>query len=124
MTDIQCKQCGTDYYGRANKLFCSVKCKSQWHRDWSQLYKVQFRKTNRILQFNYKLLSQLLVNQSQIKMDTSLLLHLGFYPGFCTNVLNIEGKEIIFLYDIGFYYSTSSRITIVRKTNELVGIED
>lgn len=53
-----CKRCGAALHGRTDKKFCSDECRNDWHNDRRRQREKEFRKVNRMLAGNWRILSR------------------------------------------------------------------
>ena len=98
-----CQTCGEKIEGRADKLFCSVKCKSAYNYKHkvsvnSNLYTQIDKqlKRNRALLKHYNAAGKSIVRQS-------VILQAGFNPKFFTHYWkNQQGDVYLFCYEFGY----------------------
>lgn len=102
-----CQTCGEKIEGRADKLFCSVKCKSAFNykhkaSSKSSLY-LQIDKQlkrNRTLLKHYNAAGKAVVRKS-------VLLQAGFNPKYFTHYWkNKKGEVYLFCYEFGYLAKT------------------
>ena len=98
-----CPNCNEAFEGRANKLFCSLYCKSahNYEKD-KKKPPTRFKIVDNQLRLNRKLLAKYnQAGKATIRKDK--LLKDGFDPNFITNWWkNSKGDTYLFCYDYGF----------------------
>ena len=98
-----CPNCNEAFEGRANKLFCSLYCKSAYNYEKDKNKPpTRFKIVDNQLRLNRKLLAKYnQAGKATIRKDK--LLKDGFDPNFITNWWkNSKGDTYLFCYDYGF----------------------
>ena len=110
-----CLECGTVFYGRKDKQFCSIGCKNKWHN--RQVREQRLRKAEIIseLNRNYEVLESLLkagrVSASLVEMEKA-----GFNPALVTS--HRKGRyrhDEYSCFDICYYRSGTKIFNVRRK---------
>ena len=103
MTNIRkCPVCQQKLVGRADKKFCSIKCKSIYHYEHKQQSEQFYTTVDKQLKRNRKILR--IYNKSGITtVQQQTLLEEGFNPRFFTHYWkNPKGEVYLFVYEYGF----------------------
>ena len=116
-----CLECGTTFYGRSDKKFCSLNCKNLHNnrlRDYT-------RKSNNLVYMsinkNYRLLD-LLIKSGKSSISLETLLSMGFAPQCVTGLRNGEkGHKEFSCLDIVYYQSPKKLFNIHKKSDETNG---
>lgn len=97
-----CLNCNEPLEGRIDKVFCNDYCKSNYHYERKKSKITPFKKIDRQLKLNRKLLAHYnQAGKSTIRKE-KLLLN-GFDPKFYTHTwINSKGQTYYFCYDYGF----------------------
>lgn len=113
----ECRMCRTSFRGRKDKVFCSVKCKSNYHRKLSEVTLDATIKVDKILHRNRSILLELLgKNIIQLKVSRELLDKKNFKWDYHTNThINVQGKLVTYLYDISWIIFSDQEVLIRRK---------
>ena len=70
----KCRLCKTNFNGRTDKIFCSTKCKSSYHRQLKAVTKTATRDIDIILHRNRSILLEVMgKHKTQIKIPLSVL---------------------------------------------------
>ncbi len=97
-----CPICSVILHGRADKKFCSTKCKSIYQYEQRQEKEVFYFKVEKQLRTNRKLLKQF-NKEGFTTIRKSVLLKEGFNPKFFTHYWkNQKGEVYLFVYEYGF----------------------
>ena len=78
-----CLECGTPFYGRRDKHFCSLTCKNAWHNRAQQAKRHHRSRILAALSGNYSILEALLKDE-QTSARLEDLASLGFDPTYVT----------------------------------------
>lgn len=78
-----CLECGTPFYGRRDKHFCSLTCKNAWHNRAQQAKRHHRARILAALSGNYSILEALLKDE-QTSARLEDLASLGFDPTYVT----------------------------------------
>ena len=115
MDEKQCLECGGNFFGRADKKFCSDACRNAYHNSRSGEEEVFMKKVNRILRKNRQILSDQCpgdkTTMSYIKLASEGL----DFSYFTSSYVTKEGKEYRFCYDMGYLKLNPEFILIVRR---------
>ena len=112
-----CKLCNRSFYGRSDKRFCCVKCKSHYHhslRKKSALNRIQI---NKILARNHTILMEILgKNNHYKKVKAKELDQKNFNYKYHTHLHKNKEKKIYFyLYNIAWMKFSNDEILIIRN---------
>lgn len=113
-----CRICKKLIIGRTDKVFCSDRCKSYYHR---KLREVTSEKTSGIDEFLHRnrsiLLEFLGKSKVQVKIKRILLDKKNFKFKYHTHFnINSRGKTYFHVYDIAWMEFSDNEILIVRRS--------
>lgn len=109
MTNKLCLNCNEEIEGRADKVYCSDYCKSNFHYERNKEKEdTFFRKVDKQLKLNRRLLKD--YNRSgKSTVRANDLLKEGFDPNFFTHYWkNKKGDVYLFCYEFGFLKRTEN----------------
>ncbi len=110
-----CLECGTIFYGRANRKFCCETCKNRYHnRHYQDIRNMKLR-IRTILDRNYGILSGLL-SENRLAADIAELSLQGYNPDYVTSFHKTGNRSKCSCYDIMFTIS-AGRIYNIRRTS-------
>lgn len=114
-----CKICKKPIRGRSDKIFCSVKCKSYYHRKLREVTKDATTKIDVILHRNRSILLEIMgKNSSQKKVPRNLLDKKKFNIRYMTGFFeNAQGKRYHIVYDFAWMEFSDGDILIKRRSN-------
>jgi len=110
-----CLECGTTFYGRKDKQFCSIGCKNRYHnREVRERRQIQTDIVT-ILTHNYAILDSVLRDKrTSISLDE--LTKAGFNPAFVTgHRKGYYRHDEYSCFDICFYRSYTKIFNLRRK---------
>jgi hypothetical protein len=112
-----CKICKKKFYGRSDKIFCDVKCKSDYHRALRKKSKLFCESINKILARNHAILMEVLGKNSHYKkVNAKILDQKKFNFKYHTHFhLNKENKMYHYLYNIAWMRFSNDEILIIRQ---------
>lgn len=112
----KCKICGKKLYGRADKIFCDVGCKNEYHKNVRYITKQVAIEINSYLKRNYAILWEILgKNKVQIKVHRNVLENKNFHFLYHTHFhINSRNKMYLYIYDICYMEFSDDEILIVR----------
>ena len=115
--DRICKICKELLTGRSDKLFCSVSCKSYYHRRLTKTTNEAAIIIDRFLHRNRSILLEIMgKNRRQIKINRVVLEKKKFKYKYHTHMsINSRGKTYYHLYDFAWMEFSNDEILIVRK---------
>ena len=108
-----CLECGTVFYGRANKVFCCESCKNRYHNRRRQELRNMKMRLETILGRNYSILSDL-ISMNRFSVSRQELLMMGYRPEYVTSVCREGRRELYSCYDISFYLTPAKICNIHR----------
>ena len=113
----KCKECGKGFYGRQDKIYCSVKCKSRQHYKSVELVANLTSDIDQILHRNYKILKDVIGDkQNGIKIPEIILHKQKFNFNYITNYkVNTQGEVYHYLYDIAWIKFSDNEVLIVKQ---------
>lgn len=115
MNTKNCLDCGTEFFGRADKKFCSDSCRNAFNNRVNAADEAVIKNVNRTLRKNRSILSKL-NPEGKIKIDISKLTKKGFDFDLITSVHKTkEGKEYRFCYEFGYLLINESNILLVKR---------
>lgn len=110
----KCKLCKTEYRGRKDKIFCTVKCKSQYYIKLNEATTRATKRIDKILHRNRSILLEIIgKNRKQIKINRALLDKKKFNWGYHTHThTNNQGKLVTYLYDHSWILFSDQEVLI------------
>ena len=114
----RCPQCETAFYGRTDKLFCSVACKNQFHNQ--QRKSDITHSVDHVLHTNRSILQKLISEDSpQAIWDRGVLLKLGFDFQVFTGIMpKADGKFMYRVYEYAWREEPADLIIMERVSME------
>jgi predicted nucleic acid-binding Zn ribbon protein len=111
----ECLECGEKIIGRVDKKFCSDYCRNTYNNKVNKDSKNLIRNTNRQLNKNYKILSEL--NHSGKTKTTKLkLLNNNFDFNFFTSIYTTKtGNTYFYVYDQGYLPLDNDFYLLIKK---------
>lgn len=112
----QCKLCKKEFRGRKDKIYCTTKCKTEYHLRLSEVTLKATKRIDKILHRNRSILLEVIgKNKKQIKIARSLLDHKGFKWSFHTHThINKSGKMVTYLYDHSWILFSDQEVLITK----------
>ncbi len=113
----KCKMCKKKVVGRSDKIFCSVSCKSKYHRKLREVTGKVTKQIDIILHRNRSILLEILGKRKlKIKVNRIVLekkkFHFKYHTHFHTNSKN---KTYFFIYNIAWMAFSNDTVLIVRN---------
>lgn len=110
-----CLECGSEFYGRKDKQFCSISCKNKWHnRQFLERRHLRMEIVAAISR-NYEILETLL-KEGRVSAGLEELTKAGFNPAFVTG--HRKGRyrhDEYSCFDISFYRSSTKVFNVQRR---------
>lgn len=113
-----CMNCGRTLSGRPDKLFCSTRCKNEWHNRISGEEKRRRERVFSILCKNYRVL-EMMIELEEHNPVISSLENAGFRPEYITGFRHLRGRDEYRCFDIT-YNKTEARLYNIRRAPEPV----
>jgi len=115
---LNCKMCKQSFVGRSDKIFCSVACKSMYHRKLNKVTSEASYRIDNILHRNRSILLEILgKHKTQIRTERILLDKKRFnYRYFTSRTVNKNGKVYFHVYDFAYMWFSDETVLIVRKS--------
>jgi len=113
-----CKKCKKEInYGRSDKLFCTVKCKNNYHKELRKKTNIVAIEIDEILHRNRSILYELLgTNTSQLTLKRIHLEKKKFRFKYHTHIyVNSQNKTYYWIYDYAWMSFSNDKIMIVKK---------
>ena len=112
-----CKLCKTHFFGRSDKLFCSLKCKSSYHRQLRAITKSATYGIDNILHRNRSILLEVMgKHKTQIKIPITILEKKKFNFNYITKYhINSRGKTYNYVYDFSWMTFSNDEVLINRR---------
>ena len=112
-----CPICKSIVVGRSDKRFCSVACKSQYHKRLIGSTALATAKIDSILHRNRSILLELMgKNETQIKIPILELEKKKFNFNYITKfIINKQGKTYHYVYDFSWMSFSSNEVLIIRR---------
>jgi hypothetical protein len=113
----KCKICKNEFSGRSNMIFCSVACKSTYHRKLRRVTKSATIDIDEILHRNRSILLEVLgKNGTQKKIKRLILVKKKFQFNYLTHFyINSQGKMYHHVYDFAWMEFSDDEILIVKR---------
>jgi hypothetical protein len=114
---LKCKICKKTLVGRADKIFCSSKCKNYYHVNLRNATDIQTLEIDSILHRNRSILLEIIgKNGTQKKVPRIVLEKKKFRFKYLTHFhVNSQGKTFHYNYDLAWMEFSDDEILIVRK---------
>jgi hypothetical protein len=120
MDKKKCYECGAEFWGRADKKFCSDPCRNVHHNKLNGEANNLMRNINNVLRKNRRILSEF-NPEGKMRIQRDKLLAKGFNFNYFTNIYRTNaGKEYFFCYDQGYVQQEDGMLTLVVR-QEYVG---
>lgn len=111
----KCLECGIEFFGRADKKFCSSECRISFHNKMNKDKNNFMRNINRILRQNHQILEEANTD-GKTNIHKDKLLARGFNFSYFTNeYVTKSGKIYKYVYDQGYSYSGNDYYMLVLK---------
>ncbi|MBL0026463.1 MAG: hypothetical protein IPO98_16390 [Saprospiraceae bacterium] len=117
----QCRLCKQPISGRADKIFCSATCKSQYHIKLNKVTMNASERIDKILPRNRSIMLEVMGKSStQKKVVKAILDSKKFHFGYITHYhLNSQNKMVHYLYDFSYIVFSDQEVLIKRIGNLL-----
>lgn len=115
---MKCILCEIQIKGRADKKFCSIKCKNEYHRILRRKTRTAVNEIDDILHRNYAICDELMSQQrkSKIMVPRLVMEKLGFQFNYCTGMYkNTQNKIYHYIYDYSWMKFSNQDIMLVRN---------
>jgi hypothetical protein len=114
-----CKLCKSGLSGRSDKIFCSLKCKSDYAYKLRKVTELATTAIDKILHRNRSILLEVFgKNKVQMRIKREILDAKKFNFNYITNYhINNQGKTVSYVYDFSWMIFSDQEILIkcVRK---------
>lgn len=111
----KCLTCGTAFFGRSDKKFCSDQCRSAHHHLINQKENRIMNSINQVLRQNRRILAEL-NTKKKTRVHRKQLLERGFKFKYFTNLYTTRaGHTYNFCYDQGYIEWDDDTLTLVEK---------
>ncbi|MFT4536012.1 MAG: hypothetical protein ACI9P5_003385 [Saprospiraceae bacterium] len=117
MNEIRtCKMCKNRLVGRSDKVYCSVKCKTDCNHRLNTVTRIATGDIDDILHRNRSTLLEIMgKNKSQMKIPRNLLDKKKFNYSYITHYhINNQGKMVHYVYDFSWMIFSDQEILIKR----------
>ncbi len=113
----KCKICSKKVQGRADKIFCSVRCKNYYHTNLRRVTKISAVDIDRILHRNRSILLEIMGTKSVKKKVKRLKLeNKKFRFKYGTHFhINKSGKMYHHVYDFAWMEFSDDEVLIIRR---------
>lgn len=117
----QCRLCKQPISGRADKIFCSATCKSQYHIKLNKVTMNASERIDKILHRNRSIMLEVMGKSStQKKVVKAILDSKKFHFGYITHYhINSQNKMVHYLYDFSYIVFSDQEVLIKRIGNLL-----
>ena len=111
-----CRMCKQEIKGRSDKVFCSVKCKSDYAYSLRSVTEIATASIDKILHRNRSILLEIVgKNKVQMKVVRDLLDDKKFNFSYITHYhINYQGKTVSYVYDFSWMIFSDQEILIKR----------
>jgi len=112
-----CKWCNKPYVGRADKVFCSIKCKSDYHYDLKNKTYRASKQIDNILHRNRSILYEIMGDRTRkMKVKRTVLDKKKFNYKYNTgHHINKENKMYHNVYDFAWMNFSDGEVLIIRR---------
>jgi len=112
-----CRICKKQFTGRADKIFCSIACKNDYHVRLRRVTSKATKDIDEILHRNRSILLELLGKKNKkLKLDRYELEKKKFNFNYITGYsINKHGKTYHHLYDFSYMTFSDNSVLIVRR---------
>ncbi len=118
MEDKRCLECGIEFFGRADKKFCTDSCRNSYNNRLNSKASNYVKEVNKTLKHNYSILKRLNGN-GKTKLHRDKLLKEGFDFDFFTNTyVTKDEREYHFCYDQGYLMLEEGHVLLVKRERE------
>ncbi|HNQ67371.1 MAG TPA: hypothetical protein PKN32_03255 [Bacteroidales bacterium] len=119
---MKCKVCNKEITGRKDKIFCSLRCKNDYHVTLRKVTKDTAYPLDRILHRNRSILLEIMGPRANKKIIMrSELVKKKFQFKYLTHFsINIKGKTYYHLYDFAWMDFSDDEILIVRQRKQWI----
>ncbi|MGB4840436.1 MAG: hypothetical protein WBP08_15650, partial [Saprospiraceae bacterium] len=113
--------CKQPISGRADKIFCSATCKSQYHIKLNKVTMNASERIDKILHRNRSIMLEVMGKSStQKKVVKAILDSKKFHFGYITHYhINSQNKMVHYLYDFSYIVFSDQEVLIKRIGNLL-----
>lgn len=117
---MKCKVCQKEFIGRKDKIFCSIKCKNDYHVTLRAVTKQTAYPLDRILHRNRSILLELMGPKAIKKIvKRSELVKKKYQFKFITHYnINSKGKTYNHVYDFAWMEFSDDEILIIHQKNQ------
>lgn len=114
---MKCKICSKPIVGRADKKFCSVKCKNYYHTNLRKATNTAVKHIDTILHRNRSILLEIMgKKRTTLKTERATLDKKKFNFKYFTHMyVNSRGKTYYYVYDFSWMEFSDNEILIVKK---------
>ncbi len=119
---MKCKVCQKDFIGRKDKVFCSIKCKNDYHVTLRSVTKEIAFPLDKILHRNRSILLEIMGPKARKKkVKRSLLVKKKFQFKFITHFnINSKGKIYNHVYDFAWMEFSDDEVLILRQKKQWI----
>ncbi|NND32768.1 MAG: DUF2116 family Zn-ribbon domain-containing protein [Saprospiraceae bacterium] len=114
---LYCPICGQKIYGRADKVFCSQRCKSSYHKSRKSQRSTFSYPIDKIIHRNWVILEEIYetIGKKKFFVTKAELNKAGFHTRYFTTMQkNSKGKIYFYVYNYGWMDFSESDIMIIR----------
>ena len=111
----ECMECRDSFKGRVDKKFCCDQCRNSYNNKLKTASTDYYKTVNSTLRKNYKILEELLPEQTG-KASRAKLVQKGFNFNFFTNVYTTQkGSKYYYCYEYGYLPIDNEYYFLVKK---------
>lgn len=114
---LACQICKKQMRGRADKKFCSIKCKNQFHQEKRKQNIPIIKEIDQILHHNRELCETLWKNYPDLKMRVPkiTLERMGFnFSHYTGSMKNSQGKWYHYVYDYAWMEFSTQDVMLIK----------
>ncbi|XOV93362.1 MAG: hypothetical protein ACFHWX_01370 [Bacteroidota bacterium] len=118
MEDKHCLECGIEFFGRADKKFCTDSCRNSYNNRLNSGHSSYIKEVNRTLRQNHNILKKLNKN-GKTRIHRDKLLMEGFDLDYFTNTyVTKDDRSYHFCYDQGYLILDEGYVLLVKREVE------
>ncbi len=119
MENRHCLECGTEFFGRADKKFCTDYCRNSYNNRLNSGSSSYIKQVNKTLRQNHAILKRLNAGEGKKMIHRDKLLKEGFDFEFFTSTYTTRDKrQYQFCYDQGYLILDKGNVLLVRREIE------
>lgn len=114
-----CIICEQTLFGRSDKVFCGITCKNKYHSEVRKSTKSVMAETNKIMNKNWLILSNLMTESTDRFVIKRLALErLGFNFQVISNVIDHNWRTVYGIYNFSYYVGNNNNIIVTQDKKQ------